>query len=101
MEEHSEFLTRLNNIESLIKEQNLPQKEIFTLKEACEYLDISTSFMYKLTHQKRIVHFCPNGKKLVFRKDDLSDYLLKNRRATIDEIEANASKYIMKGGSRS
>ena len=50
-------------------------RQIITLKEACKYLGISPSHMYKLTSRKIIRHFKPNGKMIYFYTEDLKKYI--------------------------
>ena len=50
-----------------------------TLREAAEYLDLSTSHLCKLTSRRQIPHFKPSGKRVYFVKEDLDAYLLRNR----------------------
>ena len=43
--------------------------------EASLYLDISKSYMYRLTMDKTIPFYKPNGKKMYFKKIDLDNFL--------------------------
>jgi excisionase family DNA binding protein len=89
------ILIKLNNIEMMLQQQNLLKKDVLNLNEACTYLDISHSHLYKLTSQKQIPHFCPQGKKLYFRRSELDEWLLRNRQDSIDEIETKAANYLL------
>lgn len=51
--------------------------------------------MYKLTSQKLIPHFCPQGKKLYFKREELDHWLLRNRQDSSDEIETMAANYLL------
>ena len=88
-------IEKLKNIESMLQQQNLLQKDVLNLNEARAYLDISASHMYKMTSQKLIPHFCPQGKKLYFRREELNQWLLRNRQDSIDEIETRAANYLL------
>ncbi len=90
------ILEKLSIIEQKLEEQNLLKKEVLNFNEAIRYLDISASHMYKLTSQKLIPHFCPQGKKLYFNRIELDEWLQRNRQVTEDEIESMAANYIMK-----
>lgn len=62
------------------------QKEIYTLQEACVYMGISKSTMYKLTSQTRaITFFKPSGKLIYFRKKDLDDFMLRNINLSVEK----------------
>lgn len=74
-----DILERLDRIEHHLKAQTIQEKEILTFKECCAFLDLSESFMYKLTSDKMIPFFKPNNKKLYFRKEDLLRWMQTNR----------------------
>lgn len=46
--------------------------------EACEYLGLSKSTMYKLTQQGKIKFYRPNGKLTYFRRSDLISWAFSN-----------------------
>jgi len=71
-------------------------KEIYNFSEACTFLDYSKSYLYKLTHQRQIPHFKPNGKKLYFKRADLEDWLLRNRVKTDVELQQQAEEMLNK-----
>ena len=73
-------------------------KEILNFNDACQFLDYSKSYLYKLTHSRQIIHYKPNGKKLYFKRIDLEAWLLRNRVKTADEIEQEAIDYVVKKG---
>lgn len=89
------ILERLSQIEQKIDQQALLKKEVFNFNDACTYLDISASHLYKLTSQKAIPHFCPQGKKLYFNRQELDEWLQRNRQSSTDEIETEAANYII------
>ncbi len=96
------ILKMLISIEQKITEQNLLQKEIFNFQEACLYLDLSSSHLYKLTSANQVPCYSPQGKKLYFRRAELDKWLTCNRRGTAEEAEQSAAHYIAqkKGGMR-
>jgi predicted DNA-binding transcriptional regulator AlpA len=61
-----------------LSNQNLLEKEVLNLSEACLLLDLSASNLYKLTSKKQIPHFCPNGKKLYFDRIELIGWVKGN-----------------------
>lgn len=95
------ILERLDQIEKKLDEQGLLQKNVLNFNEACRYLDVSASHLYKMTSSKKIPHFCPNGKRLYFNRQELEDWLLRNKQLTNNEIEEQANNYLlMKGRAR-
>jgi excisionase family DNA binding protein len=89
------ILEKLEKLEQRIGEQNLLMKEVLNFNDACSYLDISASHLYKLTSQKSIPHFCPQGKKLYFNRTELDEWLQRNRQSSTDEIETMAANYLL------
>ena len=67
-------------------------KEIYTLKEAAEYMNLSTSYLYKLTHWNKIRNYKPTGKLLYFKKSDLNKWMLQNPSKLQHEIDATVAK---------
>jgi excisionase family DNA binding protein len=89
------IIQKLANIETMLQQQNLLRKDVLNLNEACSYLDISASHLYKMTSQKLIPHFCPQGKKLYFNRTQLDEWLQRNRQDSADEIESMAANYLL------
>ena len=88
------ILTELQAIRQLLQKQNLLTKEVLDFSEACEYLNVSPSYLYKLTATDSIDNYCPTGKKLFFRRSELDQWALSNRQTTNAEIERAAVEYI-------
>ena len=84
-----EVIKRLDKIAALLECQNLAQKALFNFNETCQYLDVSESHLYKLTSARQIPHFCPQGKKLYFKREELNEWLQRNRQLTNAQVEAN------------
>lgn len=72
-------------------------KKVLTFEEAAKYMGVSKSCLYKLTSQKLISHYKPNGKMIFFDREELEAYLLSVRVKPQSEIEAEACTYITKG----
>jgi len=85
---------RLMRIEALLAELQAAATKPLDLGEAAAYLRQSKSHVYKLTSQGLIAHYKPTGKRIYFLKSDLDRYLLRNRRAGADEIEAAAASHL-------
>ena len=90
---HEELiLDKLTEIANKLDEQNLLQKTVLNFNEACSYLDVSQSHLYKLTSTRQIPHFCPQGKKLYFNRTELDFWLQRNRQSTNEEIEQEVNE---------
>lgn len=69
-------------------------KKVLTFDEASKYTGLSKSSLYKMTSQKLIPHYKPNGKMIYFDREELECFLLKVRIKTQSEIEEEAMKHI-------
>lgn len=92
------IIEQLDRIEKLLKEQQTTQKKVLNFNEACAYLELSQSHLYKLTSTGAVPHYKPNGKKIYFQREELDNWLLRNRMISQDEIEQQAADYLIKKG---
>lgn len=92
------ILERLDEIQKMIESQGLYTKEVLNFTDACRYLELSQSHLYKLTSNGIIPFYKPNGKKIYFRRNELDAWLLRNRTDSQDEIDRRAAEYLMKKG---
>lgn len=92
------ILLKLERIEKLLETQQAMQKQVLNFNDTCIYLELSQSHLYKLTSTGSIPHYKPNGKKLYFKREELDNWLLRNRSNSIDEIEQEAANYLIKKG---
>jgi excisionase family DNA binding protein len=53
-------------------------KEVFTLKEFCQYADLSEEHAYKLTRMGKLKFYRPFGKRIYIKKQDAIEALLQN-----------------------
>ena len=91
MNHQSDILAKLDRIEELLIGQSLLQKEVLNFKEACLYLELSESHLYKLMSASQIPHYCPNGKKLYFNRTELDQWLQRKRLSSTEDIDITAS----------
>ena len=95
MENSNIILNKLTAIESLLEATN--QTKPLTLVEAAKFLDLSPSHLYKLTSERKIPHFKPNGKKIYFDEYELVQWLKRKPKRTREETEEKAASYIVSG----
>lgn len=100
MEIQSVVLDKLEQLEKLITTSNLLQKPVLNFQEASQYLEISPSHLYKLTSKRAVPHFCPNGKKLYFKREELDQWLMRNKQLSTDEIEEKTESYLSRKGQK-
>lgn len=78
------------------KENNKYIVEMLTFKDACLFLGVSESYLYKLTSLKRISYSKPGGKLIYFRKQDLVDWMNRNKIMSYSAIESHVLDYCKK-----
>ena len=70
-------------------------KNIFSFDEASKFLNLSKSYLYKLTSGSLIPHYKPQGKMLYFEKEELETWLRQNPVKTQMQIAREAQQYVM------
>ena len=70
-------------------------KNVLSFDEASKLLNLSKSYLYKLTSGNLIPHYKPQGKMLFFERADLEAWLRQNPIKTQAQIEQEAQKYIL------
>lgn len=91
------FLQRFNSLGELINHINTIQDRLFYLKdaltthEAAQYLGIKVSTLYKKTMNHEIPFYSPCSKRLYFKRQELEQWMLQNRHASNEEMQAEAT----------
>ena len=86
------LLQKLEPVEGLLERLTLLEENIYTTKnmftfmEACAYLGVSESLLYKLTSTKEIPHYKPRGKMVYFDKAELDAWLKQNNVPTLGNV---------------
>ena len=82
---------RISNIE----ENLYLSKNVLSFEEASKFLNLSKSYLYKLTSANLIPHYQPQGKMLYFEKQELEDWLRQNPVKTKSQISEEANRYLI------
>ena len=82
---------RVAELENLV----LHYKNVLSFEEASRFLNLSKSYLYKLTSGNLIPHYKPQGKMLYFEKTELEAWLRQNPIRTQAQTEAEAQKYVL------
>lgn len=84
-------LTRIDEIEK-------PSKEIIgEVKDCSVWIKKSASTIYKLVSQKKIPHI-KNGKKVLFNKEDIINWLKTGTRSTLTEMQVEIDQKLQNMG---
>ena len=82
---------RVAELENLV----LHSKNVLSFEEASRFLNLSKSYLYKLTSGNLIPHYKPQGKMLYFERTELEAWLRQNPIRTQAQTEAEAQKYVL------
>ena len=74
--------TRVEELEQLV----FMNKNVLSFEEASKFLNLSKSYLYKLTSGNLIPHYKPQGKMLYFEKAELEAWLRQNPIKTSAQI---------------
>lgn len=77
---------QIAEIRAFILNQTLRSKEVMSVSEAAQYMNISKSFLYKLTCSRAISFSKPGAKIIFFKRIDLDEWMLSNRAPSIKEL---------------
>jgi len=86
-----EVLNRLATIEAY---SLLAAKTVLTLSDVALLTGLSKSHLYKMTCQKQIPYYRPNGKQIYFDRGEVEGWMKQNRVSTTQEAEQAAAKYV-------
>ena len=82
---------RVAELENLV----LHSKNVLSFEEASRFLNLSKSYLYKLTSGNLIPHYKPQGKMLYFEKTELEAWLRQNPIRTQAQTEAEAQRNVL------
>jgi len=68
-------------------------KSVLNLEEAVLFTGLSKGHLYRLTSERGIPHF-KMRRHLYFKKQELEDWMLRNKVLTKEEIDSKAATYV-------
>ena len=91
METKKSIEERIEGLENLI----YLSKNVLSFEEASRFLNLSKSYLYKLTSAGVIPHYKPQGKMIYFEKTALEEWLRQNPVKTQEQIAQEAQRYLL------
>ena len=82
-----ELLSHLERVEKIA----FAAKDFLNIDEAAEYLQVSKSYVYKLTALREFTVYKPNGKNIFLLRDALNAWIKRNPYLSNKEIEEQAN----------
>jgi excisionase family DNA binding protein len=73
-------------------------KTPMTMEQASTFTGYSIKYLYKLVHDGTIPYYKPDNTdkgKAIFCKEELTEWIFRNRRATKEEIRKRADKKLL------
>ena len=83
-----------------LERQIINAKEILSFEEASRFLNLSKSYLYKLTSNNMIPHYKPQGKMIYFERRELEAWLRRHPIKSRDQIESEAQSYLFERSTR-
>ncbi len=75
----------------------LASKKVLTFEDVALLTGLSRSYLYKLTSANQIPHYKPSGKQLYFDREEIENWLKRNKIETEDETDRKATNYVVTG----
>lgn len=87
--------TSVLGVMTQIRDLLLHQQDIWTIETFCTFTGYEKSYVYKMTSQKKIPHYkTPGGKTIIFKRDEIIEYMTSNRIKTRIELDKEAELII-------
>jgi excisionase family DNA binding protein len=93
------IIEKLNSLEKMVLEikaelrlenPKVAFRELMDINQLSDYSFLSKASIYTLTMKREIPHF-KQGKRLLFKKSEIDDWILKSRKKTREELYAEAT----------
>lgn len=69
-------------------------RELLNLEEACEFLRLSRSTVYKMTHLRIIPYYKPGGRYIYFERSELEKWIRSCPVHAENQLDEEVTKYI-------
>ena len=91
-----ELQKRMDAVEDILDNT----KEVLSVEEAARFMDIARSSLYKMTSDRSIPFYRPNGKMIYFEKADILEWIRKNRVMSVMYDEDKEQKTESRSGEQ-
>lgn len=90
MDNETSISAQLNELKRLVL---MGAKNVLNVEDLCLLLGTTRANVYRMTSERRIPFYKPLRGKIYFKRDEIESWMLRNRSASIDEIQSNAEMY--------
>lgn len=93
------LISELRELKELVsKKGSEPENDLIGVSEVAKLLKVDTQSIYQKVCNRKIP-FMKQGKKLLFSKSEIMEWLKQTRHKTLTELENEANNYIKNGGN--
>lgn len=79
--------------------QDENEHNLMTIEQVASFINMAVSSVYGLIHRKQIPHI-KRGKRLIFEKKQIVEWLQSGRQRTIHDIQSEADSYLRNHSKR-
>ena len=91
-----ELQKRMDAVEDILDNA----KEVLSVEEAARFMDIARSSLYKMTSDRSIPFYRPNGKMIYFEKADILEWIRKNRVMSVMYYDDKEQEPVSRSGEQ-
>ena len=91
---------KTRKVKAVPNSQEIAGKTYLDTQEAAVYLCTTINYLYKLTSQHKLPMFNPTGRKILFRRADLDNWIESSRVLTNEELSTKVATDLMRKGGR-
>ena len=66
-----------------------------TARELADFLHITVQAVYSLTHEHKIPYYAPTGRRILFKRSEMEEYVSKARISSVNELLTRAQNEIV------
>lgn len=78
--------SQIKELMDFVNLRKVAAKEILSLDEAALYMNVSKSYLYKLTSAREITFYKPGAKLIFFKRVDLDEWMLRTKIPSNSEL---------------
>ena len=91
---YDKIISLLRGIQAQVEEQGILKKDVLDFDEACTYLRVSDSFLYKKTSSGEIPFTKPTNGKLYFQRESLDKWRLQDPTKSDKMLKEEARRWL-------